>query len=238
MLVDVDNFDELRDVSDASLFASTLMRLIRAFLAVRSQPIDQLTIRLYGGWYEGNALTSRASLLAQLAAQGDPFPVHHLGTFIAGMIELASGPLHTPGLVLPNTHRIRETAPRLRQTPHFKDPSCCGDSSCAAKRFARWSEGPRKVCPTEGCNVTFSQAFFGREQKMVDTMITVDLIELAVSRKVGAVALVSDDTDFVPALLYAQQAGNGGVAVIRTKQMDATLALILDNAGVDSIRLV
>lgn len=238
MLVDVDNFDELRDVSDASLFASTLMRLIRAFLAACSQPIDQLIIRLYGGWYEGNVLTSRASRLAQLAAQADPFPVHHQGAFIAGMVELASGPIYAPGLVLPSTHRIRDTAPRMRQTPNFKDPSCCGDSSCAAKRFARWSEGPRKVCPAEGCNVTYSQAFFGREQKMVDTMITVDLIELAVTRRMGAVVLVSDDTDFVPALLYAQQAGEGGVTVIRTKQIDARLELILDSAGVDSIGLV
>lgn len=238
MLVDVDNFYDLREVSDGSAFASVLMRVIRDFLAVCDHEVDQLLIRLYGGWYEGVSMTSRASQLAQIAADGDPFPLTHGGRSVAGRVELASGPIHTPGVVLPHTHRVRETAPRLRRTPGADEPSCCSDSACSARKLARWSEGPQKICPTEGCTVPYSRAFFGREQKMVDTMIAIDLIELTVSQRIGSVALISDDTDFVPALLYAGQKSTGQVVSFRKRRMDPMLERLLDHAGVLPIGLV
>lgn len=237
LLVDVDNFSELRDVTDAGLFASTLMRMLRAFLNTCNREIDQLTVRLYGGWYEGPALTPRASVLAQLIAQADPFPIRYAGSLISGVVELANGPVHAPGLVLPNTFRARETAPRLRRTPGLDHPTCCKTSSCSAKRFARWSEGGGKLCPTEGCSVTFSEAFFAREQKMIDTMLSVDLIELCAAQRLSAVAIASDDTDFIPALLYAKKANPGTVAVIRTNTLDPLLSPILETAGVYPIGL-
>lgn len=238
MLIDVDNFDELRDVDDASAFASTLMVLVRKFIAGCHQEVDQITVRLYGGWYEGAALTSRASALAQVAALGDPFPFRYGDRMVAGTLELARGPIHAPGLVLPHTHRIRDTAPRLRRTPGFADPSCCNDARCSAKRLERWSRGPGKICPTEGCSVTFKDAFFGREQKMVDTMLAIDLVDLALSQRVGAVAIVSDDTDFVPALVYAGHRGSGQVIMLRKGSLDSMLAAILHNAGVNPIGMV
>ena len=215
VLVDVDNYDEFRDVTDESAFSSRLMELTRDFLSVCAEPVDQLTIRLYGGWFEGAAMTSRASEYAKLAQLGDPFPLVDSDRRIAGHVELATGPIASPGMVLPHTYRRRGSAPRLKRTPALNDPSCCGSSACSAKRLAGWSECPRKVCPTPDCTVTYADAFSGSEQKMIDAMLSIDLIELVLTGQMSAVAVVSDDTDFIPALLYAARQGEGQVVSIR-----------------------
>lgn len=237
MLVDVDNYDEFRDVSDEGAFSSRLMELTRDFLSVCAEPIDQLTIRLYGGWFEAAAMTSRASEYARLAQLADPFPLVGSGRRISGRVELATGPIASPGMILPHTYRRRATAPRLKRAPGLNDPSCCGSSSCSAKRLAGWSEGPRKVCPTPDCNVTYADAFFGSEQKMIDAMLSVDLIDMATIGQMSAVAVVSDDTDFIPALLYAARRGEGQVVSIRRRKLDDLLADLLADAGVNDLRV-
>jgi len=237
VLVDVDNYDELRDVVDDASFSSRLMSLTRDFLAVCDQPVDQLTIRLYGGWFEGAALTARASEYAKLAQMGDPFPLVTTSRRISGHVELAMGPITSPGMILPHTYRRRGSAPRLKRTPGINDPSCCGNSACSARRLAGWTESPRKVCPTPECNVTYADAFFGSEQKMIDALLSMDLIEMITSSRMSAVAVVSDDTDFIPALLYAAGRGQGQVISMRRRRLDDLLADLLADAGVDDLRV-
>lgn len=237
MLVDVDNYDDLREVSDEGVFSSRLMELISSFLAACAESIDQLTIRLYGGWFEGAAMTVRASEYARLAQLGDPFPLVDSDRRISGHVELAIGPVANPGLVLPHTFRRRATAPRLKRAPGLSDPTCCGSSACSAKRLAGWSEGPRKVCPTPGCNVTYADAFFGSEQKMIDAMLSIDLIDMITTHQMSAVAVVSDDTDFIPALLYAARRSEGQVVSIRRRRLDDLLAELLADAGVNDLRV-
>ena len=133
--------------------------------------------------------------------------------------------------------RRRASAPRLKRTPSLNDPSCCGNSACSARRLAGWTEGPRKVCPTPECNVTYADAFFGSEQKMIDALLSMDLIDMVTSSQMSAVAVVSDDTDFIPALLYAAQRGEGQVISIRRRKLDDLLADLLADAGVNDLRM-
>lgn len=237
LLVDVDNYDELREVTDDNAFGSRLMDLTRDLLSICASQVDQLTIRLYGGWFDGAAMTKRASEFAKLAQRGDPFPILTAERRVSGHVELAVGPVAAPGMILPHTYRRRGTAPRLKRTPGFSDPSCCGDAACSAKRLAAWSEGPRKQCPTPDCTVTYADAFFGSEQKMIDALLAMDLIEMVTFGQMDAVAVVSDDTDFIPAMLYAVHRGDRQVVSMRKRRLDPLLTALLAKAGVVDLRV-
>lgn len=55
-----------------------------------------------------------------------------------------------------------------------------------------------------GCQVTAQSAFVSAEQKMVDTLLACDLIDLVLSADVTHITVVSGDTDFVPPILFAK----------------------------------
>jgi hypothetical protein len=52
--------------------------------------------------------------------------------------------------------------------------------------------------------VTAETAFVTREQKMVDTLMACDLLDLAHDQEVVAIAVVTSDLDLLPPLIHAQ----------------------------------
>lgn len=233
ILIDYDNIEALRIAPSAERFAYVLAKVIDAHLASVDDSVNQLLIRLYGGWNEGGTLTQRASQVAQYMSDADPFPLVRAGEVIAGTLELALGPADRPGLSLPNTFRRRNGSIRLRRDPNLSHPTCPNDQSCGARQLTKWTSKATKVCPTRDCDVTSAQAFLVSEQKMIDTLLTTDLLTMFYVDQYYSVSVVSDDSDFLPPLIHAAQSqGRDRVVLLTSVDWDEDLVRILMNSYV------
>ena len=115
------------------------------------------------------------------------------------------------------TLRQRRGVGLLRRTPLPTD--CIDKQNCTVPRVVEWS---RSGCPTAGCPVLCTDAFVGRQQKLVDILLCCDLLTTASAGPQARVFLVSEDDDFVPALLLARSYG-ASVWHVRTKPTKARL---------------
>jgi hypothetical protein len=79
--------------------------------------------------------------------------------------------------------------------------------ACPAKILQKFTTRPTRSCPVEACPVTAFTAFTTREQKMVDTMMTCDLLDLAHDEDVIGLAVVTADSDLLPPLIHARSLG-------------------------------
>ena len=85
-------------------------------------------------------------------------------------------------------------------------------NNCSATTVLRWA---KRGCPVLGCPVDSPLAFERDQQKLVDTLICCDILELASRHSEAALFLVSEDDDMIPALVVAGSKG-GQVCHIRT----------------------
>ncbi len=157
--------------------------------------------RLYGGWlYRGNQRTRMArDLLRQIHGE---FPLRirvHDHQGLMKKPELATSLICDPMSDFPDTFRIRSQPPRLN-VRRFPLQGCRRPISCpisAVNSF--WYH---KTCVHENCRVSPDDAFIRPEQKLVDSMIVVDLIHSSTHQK-EHVVLVSGDDDMWPGIRYA-----------------------------------
>jgi len=86
--------------------------------------------------------------------------------------------------------------------------------------------------------VTAEKAFVVHEQKMVDTMLSCDLLEGALDSAIDAAVVVSDDTDFVPPLLASAKMARGRICVLAPGGTLADVTRhLLSSKGVRVLRL-
>ena len=159
---------------------------------------DSVRCRLYGGWFDGVRLSKRAQRLVPEIR--DEFPRRVTVSDGDGAVrvrvtmELASS-LVGDGVALTHTFRRRSLPAGLvcARTPFT---GCARPSQCAVAGVAPFVNGGE--CPHPGCGVT-SGAVLGRnEQKLVDSMLVVDLIRLAQASE--SIVLVSSDDDMWPGI--------------------------------------
>lgn len=204
-LIDADNF--FSPTASEPEMRHLLMQLIESS-RYRLGSVETVHFRLYGGWLEGGALTQRASQVAQLVSAAFPLPMPLPDrSFLRGDWELAHSLLSNPSVRFENTWRRRASVPRLRLSRSPAPDGCASDRShCPASLLRQITRSSTRTCPAAGCVVRSGDMFATAEQKQVDTMMTADLIELARDPRI-LVVCVSDDTDFVPALVAASYAG-------------------------------
>ena len=157
-------------------------------------------IRIYGGWYEGHAMTKRAQDL--VVAIGNEFPAiirvpNQTGEIVllTANAELAVSMMEEPSHHLFQTYRKKGKPCNLRvQQPAEVG---CTDPACplpVAKRLLKSGS-----CPISSCVVTAADLVYRHEQKIVDTMLACDMI-YAPSQDYNQLILVSGDDDFLPPL--------------------------------------
>jgi hypothetical protein len=197
---------------------NALARAIDALIVSHYPGTREVNIRLYGGWYEEQGLSRDGTRLTQ--ELGALFPLFLIGA--DGEIryvrcEIASTLVNSRSDVFPATLRHRHGIDVFIRDPH---PARCIDSAnCTVPIVMRWS---RNGCPTPGCPVTSFEAFRCIQQKLVDTLICCDLLSLAVPAPNTSVFLISEDDDFVPALLLAAARG-AAIWHVRTKRTKVRL---------------
>ena len=157
-------------------------------------------VRVYGGWYEGNQMTRLAQDVTVELQRDFPKIIRIPrtdGTLVAlqATAELAVSLLQEPGHHLFNTYR-RKGKPANVRVEKPEDVGCV-DAACVLPQMKNLLK--RGNCPKAGCSVTNCDLVYRHEQKLVDTMLTCDLIH-SVDRVTGRVILVSGDDDFLPSL--------------------------------------
>ena len=162
--------------------------------------------RLYGGWFDGRRLSKRAQRL--VPELKDHFPrrmaisvksrvVHVLVT-----MELAES-LVGDKIKLTHTYRPRSLPADIAcVSPPF--PQCARPTDCTLSGLAPFVNN--NECPSPRCDVTPTSVLWRGEQKLVDSMLVVDLVRLSQTAK-EPIVLVSSDDDMWPGIRAALLTG-------------------------------
>jgi hypothetical protein len=194
-LVDYDNLPGR--ITRSGLFG--IARLVEAVAIGVLGNVDDIHIRLYGGWYDHTGLTQAGTLLTQEMSRVFPL-LTSSGSQLARQItcEIASSVIDSPSEIFLFTLRLRRGVRSILR--HSLSAQCANPQGCTGSAVAHWSRG---WCPAPGCPVGTADVFTYREQKLADTMICVDILALASRVSPPPVFVVSDDDDIAPAVLSA-----------------------------------
>jgi len=204
ILVDYDNIDRAFRAKGLFFIVATIADAIGPD---HLSDGELLEFRLYGGWYEGSRMTRPAQALSAHAQQEFPaaLGVSRKGRSakLRARMELAQSLLIDPLNVLPNTYRKRGMPENL-DFASLPVQRCVDQEDCAlvgAQLLFR--DG---VCSQTSCPVRLGDVLSRPEQKLVDTMLSADLIHLATSDKRG-IGIVTSDDDMWPAIKTALKLG-------------------------------
>jgi hypothetical protein len=200
VLVDYDNVEMLERSRGVEHVVTKLVGNIGA-AALALTP--RIRGRLYGGWYEGYARTRQAQIL--LADVGAAFPKP---------VSVSDGATSTTALVNVEVVSSLEIEPAFEYHRTYRPQGESGRLNCVALPFAGCTVPTgcalaplhqavvTKKCPNQGCGVALSDILTRPQQKLVDTLLTADLIHFAAT-SASWVALASCDDDLWPGIRTA-----------------------------------
>jgi uncharacterized LabA/DUF88 family protein len=165
-----------------------------------------IEIRLYGGWYRGNILTQRGSILQQYLSLVKVFPVIESNELIIkGNIEIATSLIALPNLLFEDTLREKNGIPRVQIKNECMSEECSNNpTQCPIKILSKFTKSKSRSCGLNGCRVIHNEIIKGNEQKMVDTMMACDTLHLTYDHKIDGIFLASNDTDVIPPLIQSK----------------------------------
>lgn len=167
--------------------------------------VELFIFRLYGGWYEQNSLTAKASAVsAMLPDMNMMFPIiDQPSRLIHGRVELATQ-LYGHSFVWYNSYREHYGLHSLRVNTSAMSEKCAEkENTCPVKILKKFTGKKSRICHHDGCNTIHSNVFYERTQKYVDTMMTCDIITLASEDEVAGIYVMSEDEDLFPAFAVA-----------------------------------
>jgi uncharacterized LabA/DUF88 family protein len=209
IFIDYDNLEQTQKIGGILDVVTKVLFQIPINIATTRAKCE---VRVYGGWYEYAQITRLAQEVT-IEMQRDFPKVIRLPASDGGHIsvvanaELAVALLQEPSHHMFNTYRRKGKPRNVRvESPNVAG---CTDSDCVLpmmKKLLRTG-----ICPKHGCSITDDNLVYRHEQKLVDTMLSCDIIYSA-NFNLEKVILVSGDDDFLPPLRSILL---GGVAAIR-----------------------
>jgi hypothetical protein len=202
ILIDYDNvLPHMKKEGLVHLFT----RIINSIAERKMHFPEKCRVRMYGGWYEKTSMTQLANEL--VAEIDDSFP--NVVTWACpkeeGKSRVAAEIVKSlevePGRILFNTKRKRPFDEKTIVRPGAIEN--CNKTDCQMGVLVDFFKN--RKCSEKSCYKTPGDILIKDEQKLVDTMITADLIHFA---KIGSfdLAVVSSDDDLWPgmhtALMY------------------------------------
>ncbi len=155
---------------------------------------EQVNVRLYDGWYDGDTLSKHAQSVAEQIDEFSPAPVSVRGTDenlqVRVIVELARSLISDPATDILHTYRSRGFPTGIMCAPSPFE-GCANQSECPWERLPTFLLERR--CPADGCGMHPKRIISRPEQKLVDTMLTADLIELCLRDESPAIASSDDD---------------------------------------------
>jgi hypothetical protein len=205
VLVDYDN---VRQQHRSRGLVYVADRMLQAISSVHPGLPARVRIRLYGGWYEGASPSHRAQDLASEILAEFPRMIPAAGVLVRTEVELAYSLEIEPSRHL--WHTYRRYASTTDVACHSPATVGCSRMACAlSSTYLFLSTGH---CPEPGCLLEPRDVLFKRQQKLVDTMLTADLIHLAQSDP-RSLCIVSSDDDLWPAVRTALLHGKAVIHV-------------------------
>lgn len=211
ILIDYDNLDRLERQRGTQHVITRLLDVLGSWRAAWERRVD---CRLYGGWFDEDASSRSAERLIPDLRRDFPRSVPVTSTegaqVVLVRVELARSLACDPAVVLTHTYRRWSLPPRLRcEAAPF--PDCAAPSRCpvaALDPFIRDGD-----CPVDGCAVEPRGVLAREEQKLVDSMLVVDLVHFAETTDQPLV-VVSADEDLWPGIRVALLRGAWVIHVI------------------------
>ena len=232
VLVDYDNLGT--DVKRNGLFA--LCAKLGAIVGSRRDFVpENCRVRLYGGWYDESGLTRQAQRIISEIDVTFPDPVAWTARLEQGkcvtQVEMAYTLLAEPGRHLLRTLRNRKFRAKIKcDTAVFGD---CNEKYCPMREVADFLD--QQKCPTYACSVLQEDVLYKWEQKLVDTMITSDLIFFAHQGEKDLIVVSSDD-DMWPGVRTALEFG-ANITLVQTRQRQTSADYTRGVAGFEQVTL-
>jgi len=205
ILIDFDNFfDIYNDIERLTNEVDFICREL--FTKIGDiDPINYISLRLYGGWFKNSFLTQRGSEVSSIIRQiQNIFPIVKNRKIIRGEIELAVSLIYFPEHQLDNTLKEKKGLPKARIAKNLDLTICeANKPNCPVKILNRFTSN--KSCQITGCAHTNTTAFSAPQQKMVDTLITADIISISLKEETNSIYIFSEDIDCVPGILLASK---------------------------------
>lgn len=161
---------------------------------------NRVRIRLYGGWYHNQTLSKKAQNLASDIA--NKFPkvenINFNNVLYKSIInaELAYTLEFDHKHKLFNTYRRKRTPSGIKANkPPYQN--CQNQPNCDLINIHKFIN--KKKCPHASCGVTHNGVLEKNEQKLVDTMLTSDIIYLSFNDN-NELCVVTSDDDILPGI--------------------------------------
>jgi uncharacterized LabA/DUF88 family protein len=204
LFIDYDNLIGLQ--KRAGLLAIATKALLANPLRT-ARSTGRCDVRVYGGWYEGSSLTPLAQKVIT-EIQSDFPTVIRGSTETGGVCALSVQADLACSLSEEPAHHLLDTFRKKRPPSNLKcaDPADlgCTQPSCTAKALALLFD--RERCPKPNCSFELKDLIYRNEQKLVDTMLTCDMIHAA-SQRCDLIIVISGDDDILPAIRTATLRG-------------------------------
>lgn len=186
-----------------SLIKSKIEVLIGESLVVSSE-VDYVIVRLYGGWKSNSEYTHRASTVLGLleTINSELFPIVNRIKRIDGYVELAISQYNLE-IEWNNTFQEKNARHFLNVRSDTNRNCISNAERCPIHLIAKATKGYSVPCPNEGCDCIDISQLVRMEQKMVDSMMTCDILEYVHDKSCDLIEVVSDDIDLHPALALA-----------------------------------
>jgi hypothetical protein len=237
----------LIDHDNARWQSVPLVALLTAWIdslgdAVADFGVITIAIRAYGGWYSGHGATDARYRAA------DFYQFHCPSVFRVGRrfcrVSFAFADSLVAGRASADAEPVRIThtvADRAGPTRFMRRPgAACAEPGCELPLIRRWLRN-KAACTKRGCPRHFSEVFLHPQQKQVDVHLAVDLVAMAEPTcRGGHLGLLSDDSDLLPAVLYAaiKRPTSRAISLLRTRgHSDTYLDRTLRELGVQIVRV-
>ena len=200
MLIDYDNLSALTRKRGLRHTIDYVLSNLPAALLPDRVPVS---VRLYGGWYDRHRLSPVATRLAADIAKDFPAVITLYQPpsprRVRTRVALAQSLSIDPRTVLTHTYRVRSAPPNLtpRRLPFS---GCLQTTSCPLTSCHHLLK--TGFCPQPHCPVTIPDTMTRPEQKLVDTMLTADLIHASLQGATEIVVVTADD-DLWPGIRMA-----------------------------------
>lgn len=232
VLVDYNN---VREADRRKGVVFVVDKIVQALGTKHVGKTQRILVRLYDGWYEERTLTHKAQDVAAEILAHMPMTIA-LDDAVEQRKVLVNAELAYSLKSAPAQH-IWHT---YRPTYYAGDVRCCdprtigcSDPQCPLLGMYRLFQ--QHNCPTPGCNVTPGVLLYRGQQKLVDTMIAVDMFALQL-QSARTLAIVTSDDDLWPAIKLVLQLGVY-VLHIHTISDRSTPAMYCGNAGAGYFQL-
>ncbi len=216
ILIDYDNLDELMRRRGLSHVMRCLLDVLSIQCGVRER---RALCRMYGGWFYGTSLSRRAQRLITELSHDFPCTMdlvgHGEGQTMFVQAELARALACDTSIELTHTYRRRSIPPSLR-CKRLPFRGCRLPAQCPIAVIDPFIY--EESCTVDRCEVSPAEVLIREEQKMVDSMLIVDLIHFAETTDAQLVVVSADD-DFWPGIRFVLLRGARVIHVVsRRKQ--------------------